>query len=209
MVGDMMKHILLLGATGTFGTALTQRLIQEKKYKLTLFSRHATDIYKNSENINVIDGDALSENDLSKAIQGVDIVYCAISGDVLPEIAKKLISAMIDNMISRLIFMGAVGIYNEIPDEIDGEDNLDNEPAQIPNREAVDIVENSSLNYTILRPGYLREGAENDFVLTVKGEPAKGYITSIPSLVNFAIQLIQDDTMYSRESVSITKNAKE
>ena len=65
MVGDMMKHILLLGATGTFGTALTQRLIQEKKYKLTLFSRHATDIYKNSENINVIDGDALSENDLS------------------------------------------------------------------------------------------------------------------------------------------------
>ena len=204
-----MKHILLLGATGTFGTALTQRLIQEKKYKLTLFSRHATDIYKNSENINVIDGDALSENDLSTAIQGVDIVYCAISGDVLPEIAKKLISAMIDNMISRLIFMGAVGIYNEIPDEIDGEDNLDNEPAQIPNREAVDIVENSSLNYTILRPGYLREGAENDFVLTVKGEPAKGYITSIPSLVNFAIQLIQDDTMYSRESVSITKNAKE
>lgn len=204
-----MKHILLLGATGTFGTALTQRLIQEKKYKLTLFSRHATDIYKNSENINVIDGDALSENDLSKAIQGVDIAYCAISGDVLPEIAKKLISAMIDNMISRLIFMGAVGIYNEIPDEIDGEDNLDNEPAQIPNREAVDIVENSSLNYTILRPGYLREGAENDFVLTVKGEPAKGYITSIPSLVNFAIQLIQDDTMYSRESVSITKNAKE
>ena len=204
-----MKHILLLGATGTFGTALTQRLIQEKKYKLTLFSRLATDIYKNSENINVIDGDALSENDLSKAIQGVDIVYCAISGDVLPEIAKKLISAMIDNMISRLIFMGAVGIYNEIPDEIDGEDNLDNEPAQIPNREAVDIVENSSLNYTILRPGYLREGAENDFVLTVKGEPAKGYITSIPSLVNFAIQLIQDDTMYSRESVSITKNAKE
>ena len=115
---------------------------------------------------------------------------------------------MIDNMISRLIFMGAVGIYNEIPDEIDGEDNLDNEPAQIPNREAVDIVENSSLNYTILRPGYLREGAENDFVLTVKGEPAKGYITSIPSLVNFAIQLIQDDTMYSRESVSITKKCK-
>ena len=204
-----MKPILLLGATGTFGTALTQRLIQEKKYKLTLFSRHATDIYKNSENINVIDGDALSENDLSKAIQGVDIVYCAISCDDLPEIAKKLISAMIDNMISRLIFMGAVGIYNEIPDEIDGEDNLDNEPAQIPNREAVDIVENSSLNYTILCPGYLREGAENDFVLTVKGEPAKGYITSIPSLVNFAIQLIQDDTMYSRESVSITKNAKE
>ena len=43
-----MKHILLLGATGTFGTALTQRLIQEKKYKLTLFSVSYThlDVYK-------------------------------------------------------------------------------------------------------------------------------------------------------------------
>ena len=31
--------------------------------------------------------------------------------------------------------MGAVGIYNEIPEEMDGEDNLNNEPAQLPNRQ--------------------------------------------------------------------------
>ena len=81
------------------------------------------------------------------------------------------------------------------------------EPAQIPNRQAVDIVEASSLNYTVLRPGYLREGAEDDFVLSVKGEPAKGYVTTIPSLVKLALQLMEEDTLYSRESVSITRNA--
>ena len=59
---------------------------------------------------------------------------------------------------------------DEIPDEIDGDDNLDNEPAQIPNRKATDVVEASSLNYTVLRPGYLSEGDEDDAVLTVKGE---------------------------------------
>lgn len=75
--------------------------------------------------------------------------------------------------------MGAAGIYNEIPDEIDGEDNLDNEPAQIPNRKAVDVVEASGLNYTVLRPGYLGEGDADDFVLTMKGEAAKGYTTPI------------------------------
>lgn len=103
--------------------------------------------------------------------------------------------------------MGAVGIYNEIPDEVDGEDNLDNQPAQLPNRQAVDIVEASRLNYTVLRPGYLKEGEENDFVLSVKGEPAKGYITTIPSLVNLAVQLISDENLYARESVSITRDA--
>ena len=46
---------------------------------------------------------------------------------------------------------------------------MDNEPAQIPNRKAVDVVEASELNDTILRPGYLGEGGEDDFVLTVKG----------------------------------------
>ena len=109
--------------------------------------------------------------------------------------------------MKRLIFMGAVGIYNEIPDEMDGEDNLDNEPAQLPNRQAVDIVEASDLNYTVLRPGYLKEGEENDFVLSVKGEPAKGYITTIPSLVKLAVQLISDENLYARESVSITRDA--
>lgn len=103
--------------------------------------------------------------------------------------------------------MGAVGIYNEIPIEIDGDDNLDNEPAQIPNRQAVDAIEASSLNYTVLRPGYLKEGLENDFVLTVKGEPAKGYITTLPSLVQLAVQLILDEKLYLKESVSITRDA--
>ena len=98
-------------------------------------------------------------------------------------------------------------IANEIPDEMDGEDNLDNEPAQLPNRQAVDIVEASGLNYTVLRPGYLKEGEENDFVLSVKGEPAKGYVTTIPSLVKLAVQLISDETLYARESVSITRDA--
>ena len=51
--------------------------------------------------------------------------------------------------------MAEVGVYNEIPDEIDGKDNLDNEPEQIPNRKAADVVETSSLNYTVLRPRYL------------------------------------------------------
>ena len=139
-------------------------------------------------------------------MDGIDVVYCAISGHSLPKIAENIIEAMSELGKTRLIFMGAVGIYNEIPDEIDGEDNLDNEPEQIPNRKAVDAVEASGLNYTILRPGYLIDGDENSCVLTFKGEAAKGYTTPLPALVKLAEKLILDDTLYSGESVSITSD---
>ena len=71
----------------------------------------------------------------------------------------------------------------------------------------MDVVEASGLNYTVLRPGYLGEGGAEDFVLTVKGEAARGYTTPIPALVSFAVRLILDDQLYSRESVSITRDA--
>ena len=102
--------------------------------------------------------------------------------------------------------MGGGGKNNEIQEEIDGEDNEDNDPGQLPNGQAVDIVEERKRNYTVHRPGYLKEGEETDFVLSVKGEPAKGYITTIPSLVKLAVQLIADETLYARESVSITRD---
>ena len=43
--------------------------------------------------------------------------------------------------LRRIIFMGAVGIYDEIPADMDDEDNVRNNPDQIPNRKAADIVE--------------------------------------------------------------------
>lgn len=198
--------ILILGATGTFGTALTEKLLSETEHQLTLFSRHAENKYQNSERVNAVNGNATNIEDLRKVLSGQEVVYSAISGDELPAVAENLKILMPEFNIKRLLFMSAVGIYNEIPDDIDGEDNLDNEPAQIPNRKAADIIENSDLNYTILRPGYLREGSPDDYVLTVKGQSAKGYISTIPSVVKFAIELIEDDKLHLRESVSITKN---
>lgn len=181
----------MLGATGIAGSAISKKLLSDTAYQITLFARHAGEHYSEDSRTAVINGDAENMEDLTKAVQGQDVVYCAISGDALPKIAGNIVAAMSESSVKRLIFMGAVGIYNEIPDEIDGEDNLNHEPAQIPNRQAVDIIEASSLNYTVLRPGYLREGAEDDFVLSVKGEPAKGYVTTIPSLVKLTLQLME------------------
>lgn len=201
-------NILVLGATGTFGTALTEKLLKHTDDKITLFARHASEKYSASEHTAVMDGDALNLDDLKNAVKNQDVVYCAISGSDLPKVAENIVETMAQENVNRLVFMGAVGIYNEIPEDIDPEDNVDNNPDQVPNRQAVDVVEASALNYTVLRPGYLQDGDENDYTLTVKGEAAKGYITTIPSIANLAVQLIYDSSLYSRESVSITKDMR-
>ena len=176
-------RIAILGATGTFGTALTNGLLRDTDHHLALISRHVESAYQNRDRVTAINADAVDAEQLKNALQGADVVYCAVSGEQLPLVAENLVKVMPELSISRLLFMGAVGIYNEIPAEMDGDDDLDNEPEQIPNRQAVDIIEASGLNYTVLRPGYLRDGSADDFVLTLKGEPAKGYISTIPSVV--------------------------
>lgn len=201
-------NILVLGATGTFGTALTEKLLKHTDDTITLFARHASEKYSASEHTAVIDGDALNPDDLKNAVKNQDVVYCAISGGDLPKVAENIVETMAQENVNRLVFMGAVGIYNEIPEDIDPEDNVDNNSDQVPNRQAVDVVEASALNYTVLRPGYLQDGDENDYTLTVKGEAAKGYITTIPSIANLAVQIIYDSSLYSRESVSITKDMR-
>ena len=201
----MMKKVLILGATGLFGKELVKKLYAVNKYEIVAFSRHAKEFYRDNKNLTAINGDATKETDLTAAMSGVNVVYCAVSGEDLPKVADNLVNVMAKQNIPRLIFMGAVGIYNEIPVELDDDDNVRNNPEQIPNLKAVEIIENSGLNYTMIRPGYLQKGDENDYVLTLKGEPAKGYISSISSVVNFAENLIADDTLYSCQSVAITK----
>lgn len=199
-----MKRILILGASGTFGKALVEKLSNDEECHLTLASRHASAFYHESERCHVVDCDAMNADDLQQAMAGCHVVYCAISGGDLPVIIENTVSAMKKIDLRRLIFMGAVGIYDEIPADMDDEDNVRNNPDQIPNRRAADVVENSGLDYTILRPVYLRDGDKNDYALTFKGEQAKGYISTIPSVVGLAIRLIQDNTLYVRQSVSIT-----
>ena len=199
-------NVLLLGATGTAGHAIAEKLLKETDCNITLFSRHIQPPVTPDPRVSVSRGDAANIDDLTAALQGQHVVCCAISGHQLPQIARHLVTAMPRCGVDRLIFMGAVGIYNELPRGLGDRYNVDNEPPQIPNRQAVDVIEASPLNYTVMRPGFLRDGKEDNYVLTVKGEPAKGYVTTIPSVAKLALRLILDDALYARQSVAITRD---
>ena len=99
--------------------------------------------------------------------------------------------------------MTTVGVYNEL--ENADHLNVDNEPLQIPNQYAVNLIEESDVDYTIFRLGLLENGDEDDYVITKKGEGVKTHNTTAESVMKIARQIIDDPELYSRESISITK----
>lgn len=195
-------NIAIIGATGKFGRLLVAKLLTNPNYQLTAISKSAANLYENSHRVTAKSIDATNQKDLENALEGQDLVYCAVSGSDQAVIARNLCELN----VKRLIYMSVVGIYNELAEGNGDEYNVKNEKEQIPNRNAVDIIENSDLDYTILRCGYLIHGDEDEYVITKKGETPKGYISTIASVEKVALEIINDNKKYSRESISITKD---
>ena len=195
-------NIAIIGATGKFGRLLTAKLLTNPNYHLTLISRTVGNKFEDNHRITAKSLDATNQKDLKKALEDVDIVYCAVSGTDQPAIARNLVELK----VNRLIYMTVVGIYNELAEGNGAEFNVDNEAEQIPNRNATAIIEDSDLDYTIFRCGYLIHGDEDEYVITKKGEIPKGYVSVIASVEKIALEIIEDSEKYSRESISITKD---
>ncbi len=195
-------NIAIIGATGKFGRYLTTKLLAVPDYQLILLSKSAESLYENSYRATVKSIDATNQKDLKNAIKDADIVFSAVSGSDQAVIARNLVNIK----PKRLIYMTVVGIYNELAEDNGGEYNVENEIEQIPNRNAIAIIEDSDLDYTILRSGYLVFENEEDYVITKKGETPKGYISTMTSIAKVTLEIINDTKLYSRESISITKD---
>lgn len=197
-----LMKIAVLGATGKFGRLFIAKLLSIPNYQITAISKSAENIYENSHRVTAKSIDATNQKDLKKALKNQEIVFCAVSGPDQVVIARNLVELN----VKRLIFMSVVGIYNELPEGNGDEFNLDNEAEQRVHRNAADIIEGSSLDYTIFRPGYLLYNDDEDYIITKKGENAKGYVSNAKSIEKIALDIIKKPELYSRESIAITKN---
>ena len=195
-------NIAILGATGKFGRPFTAKLLANPNYHLTLLSKSAGNSYEDNHRITAKNIDATNMKDLKKVLENQDLVFCAVSGVDQPVIARNLVELN----PKRIIYMTVVGIYNELAEDNGAEYNVENESEQIPNRNAVAIIEESGLDYTILRCGYLIFGEEDDYVITKKGETPKGYVSTSKSVEKIALDIIENSELYSRESISITRD---
>lgn len=197
-----MKNVLIIGATGTLGSAARQAILDGTDDKMTLFARSANRIrISDDSREKVISGNVMNDADLDKAMDGQDAVFAALSGN-LGAYAKKIVSAMDRNHVSRLVFITSMGIYDEIPASVGASGNLSSNPVLQTYRDAADVIEASDLNYTIVRPGWFTGGPVN-YEVTRKGEPFGGHDVSVSSIADIVMKLVDDDTLYSRDSIGV------
>ena len=198
----MSKRILIIGATGSIGSKLRKTLLEKTNYKLTLFSTRANRLQINPNREVAVSGNVNNKSDLARVIPNQDVVFAALSGN-LGTMAKNIVEAMKQTTTRRLIFISSMGIYNEIPRSIGG-GNLNENSMLKPYREAADAIEASTLDYTIIRPGWFDEGNDN-YEITRKGQPFKGHDVSRQAICNLVLKLIQQNGFGVRESLGINR----
>lgn len=197
-----MKNVLIIGATGTLGSADRQAILDGTDDKLTLFARSTNRIRIVDDNREkVISGNVMNDADLDKAMAGQNAVFAALSGN-LKAYAEKIVAAMDRNNVSRLVFITSMGIYNEIPASVGASGNLSSNPVLQSYRDAANVIEDSDLNYTIVRPGWFTGGPVN-YQITRKGEQFGGHDVSISSIADIVMKLVDNDALYSKDSIGV------
>ena len=188
------KKVIILGASGSLAKYVIDRLVPAKDVSLTLFLRDKSRL-RNDElgNSLIIEGDVFDYPKLRDAIKGQDVVYANLSGD-LGKMAQNIVKAMNETGVKQLIFITSIGIYNTTV-----------KPVLIPYRQAADVIEASTIDYTILRPTWFTDADEVDYEITQKGQTEKGSNVSRKSIASFIEEVIRHPEKYRRQSLGINK----
>ena len=197
MIAPSLLKVLVLGANGQVARNTSRVFLEQTDVHLTLYLRRASRL-KNSDprRIIIVEGDVLDEATLRKAMQGQDVVYANLNGDMKAQ-TQTIIAAMKAEGLKRLIFISSMGIYGEVPGEA-YRSILD------PYRDSAAEIERSGLDYTILRPGWFTNASEVNYRLTQKGEPFFGHDVSLNSLSDLIIKLATTPGLHGRESLGVS-----
>ncbi|AFC85679.1 SDR family oxidoreductase [Frateuria aurantia] len=201
-----MKNVIILGANGHTSQEIIPRLLEQDNLALTLFLRHADRLKGlNSDRVQVIEGDAREPDALRQALLGQDIVISTMGGMDLGDKMETVVTVMEELGVPRLIAISAGGIYDELPEPFNAWDKSMTGYTRPTNLKAAQVIERSSLKYTILRPVWLTNKPIEEFELTRKGETFKGTETSRASIGRFVAKVVTDPALYVNENLGISQ----
>lgn len=193
-----MTRILILGANGQLARNTTRVLLRDSDAQLTLYLRRAHRLSNpNPDRVRIVEGDVRDVEALTAAMHGQDVVYANLAGDMKRQ-ADCIVEAMHAVGLKRLVFISSMGIYGEVPGE-SYRSVLD------PYRDSAAVIENSDLDYTVLRPGWFNDDESVSFRLTRKGEPFIGHDISLNSLSDLIVKLSTRPGMEIRSSLGVSQ----
>ncbi|MBD7894687.1 NAD(P)H-binding protein [Limosilactobacillus sp. Sa3CUN2] len=160
----------------------------------------------NNPQVTLVEGDANNEEALKAAIHAQDIVYVSfVEHGAGAKLTQKIIKVMKDEGVHRLISSNILGIYDEVPGAF-GDFNRkmcfgghidDNSPVVLSDR----YVEESGLDYTVLRIAWLNDRNDTNYTITHKGEEYVGVSVSRKSVAEVVTKIIENPNKWNNESI--------
>lgn len=206
-------NILILGAAGQIGRLLTTELLKQTPHRLVLFARNAHSRLSmlKSERVKIIDGDFSDTQRLTEAMKGIDVVYLNDMGN--DKATGTIIKVMKEAGAKHIIGATVLGIYNEVPGKF-GEWNykmIGHLPRMQSQIRSAKAVENSGLDYTLLRISWLYDKPENKkYILTQKGEPFRGTQVTRTAVAQLIVDIIgAKDNRFIQKSLGVSEPGTE
>ncbi len=160
-------NIIVFGATGTVGSEIVKQALTNG-HRVTAFVRNPEKFQlSGNPNLKIHKGDVLNLKDVKKALQNQGAVLCALgdgkTGRIRGAGTKNIIEAMKDTGVKRLICQSTIGagdsyenlnfmwkyvMFGFLLKRVLPDHNLQEQ-----------YIQQSNLDYTIVRPGALTNGA--------------------------------------------------
>src|SRR5699024_7411052 len=137
-------------------------------------------------------------------------VYANLRNPEIEQQAKNIVAAMDKNKVKQLVWISAIGIYDEVPGKF-GEWNNEvlgggQEDSYLGTyRKAADVISASDLDYTIIRPAWLTNKDEVEYETTERGETFKGTEVSRKSIGTLVAAIIAAPAKYARKDLGVNK----
>lgn len=204
-----MANILVLGANGQIAKLAENIFLDSTGDDLKLFLRRADRLHDKAasfeDRIELIDGDTTDVDKLVDSMKDVDMVYANLAGGNIKEQAQAVVEAMHKASVTRLVWISTLGIYDEVPGKF-GEWNNSTLGSYITNyAAAAKVIEDSDLDYTIIRPAWLTNKDEVDYETTQKDQVFKGTEVSRKSIAQIVVDIAQMPDKFSKESIGVDK----
>lgn len=202
--------IIVFGATGGTGQFVVEQGI-ESGFEVTAFVRHPKKLSLSHINLNVVQGDAFNETDVSVAIAGHDAVVSCLGSSKgmkksteLQKMAKNIATGMKVHDVNRIIYVASAGIHNELTGISGRIVSMLLKNPLIDHRAAFEEIKAQGLNYTIARPMSLsNRQVTGEYREAETGVPPKA--SSIPraDVAHFIIKALKDSN-YGQTSIGLT-----
>lgn len=191
-----MKKVIIIGASGSLSRFVIDAVKALNGITLTLLVRDRRRLSTSAtQGATVIEADARDYESICQAVTDQDIVYVNLAGE-LDIMTQNIVKAMTHAGVTRIIAISSIGIYQ-----------TPLRPVLVPYRKLADIIEESGLIYTILRPDWFTNADEIDYMLTSKGEPETGDAVSRKSIASFVAKIIDNPHLHQNENLGISKPA--